>query len=206
MELPSGCKGSRYRYVLQIRRSIGACEKFHGAVIDHVGHEHTRVFRECAALGHELTVLGDQIINSRIQAKAAIVFDWDNWWAVELSSGPSRDLNYFDEVSKYYQAFYEQNIQVDMIGVDDPIDQYSLVVAPVLYMTKDGFAQKIEDYTAEGGTFVTTFFSGIVDEHDLVITGGYPGQLRKVLGIWVEEIDALPPDKPMKSLYRKTAG
>lgn len=177
----------------QIRRSIGACEKFHGAVIDHVGHEHTRVFRECAVLGHELTVLGDQIINSRIQAKAAIVFDWDNWWAVELSSGPSRDLNYFDEVSKYYQAFYEQNIQVDMIGVDDPIDQYSLVIAPVLYMTKDGFAQKIEEYTAEGGTFVTTFFSGIVDEHDLVITGGYPGQLRKVLGIWVEEIDALPP-------------
>jgi len=177
----------------QIRRSIGACEKFHGALIDHVGHEHTRVFRECEELGHELTELGDRIVDSRIQAKAAIVFDWDNWWAVELSSGPSRDLNYFDEVCKYYQAFYEQNIQVDMIGVDDPLDQYSLVIAPVLYMTKKGYAQKIEDFTAAGGTFVTTFFSGIVDEHDLVITGGYPGQLRKVLGIWVEEIDALPP-------------
>ena len=34
----------------QMRRSIGACEKYHGAVIDHVGNENTRVFREITAL------------------------------------------------------------------------------------------------------------------------------------------------------------
>ena len=179
----------------QIRRSIGACEKYHGAVIDHVGHEHTRVFKECAELGNELVQLSDNIIDSRIEAKVAIVFDWDNWWAVELSSGPSRDLKYYDEVWKYYHAFYQQNIAVDMIGVDEPLDNYSVVIAPVLYMTKSGYAEKIEAFVETGGTFLTTFFSGIVDEHDLVITGGYPGDLRNVLGIWVEEIDALPPGK-----------
>jgi beta-galactosidase len=45
----------------QLRRSIGACEKYHGAVIEHVGHEHTRVFRECAELGRELNVLGESL-------------------------------------------------------------------------------------------------------------------------------------------------
>lgn len=40
---------------------------------------------------------------------------------------------------------------------------------------------------------MTTFFSGIADEYDLIITGGYPGKLRDILGIWVEECDALPP-------------
>lgn len=35
----------------QMRRSIGACEKYHGALMDHAGHEHTRVFREMQALG-----------------------------------------------------------------------------------------------------------------------------------------------------------
>ncbi|MEK3887181.1 beta-galactosidase [Bacillus sp. FSL K6-3431] len=179
----------------QIRRSIGACEKYHGAVIDHVGHEHTRVFREVATLGKELTLLKDKVVDARTNAKVAIIFDWDNWWAVELSSGPSRDLKYYDEVWKYYQAFYEQNISVDIISVEDPIDGYSVVVAPVLYMTKTGHAKRIEEFVEGGGTFVTTFFSGIVNEHDLVITGGYPGELRKLLGIWVEEIDALPPGK-----------
>jgi len=179
----------------QIRRSIGACEKFHGAVIDHVGHEHTRVFQECAQLGRELTQLGDLLVDAIVPAKVAIVFDWDNWWALELSSGPSRDLKYIDEVWKYYHAFYTQNVPVDLISVKDSVNHYSIVIAPVLYMTKKGFAEKIEKFTESGGTFVTTFFSGIVDEHDLVITGGYPGELRRLLGIWVEETDALPPGK-----------
>ena len=38
----------------QLRRSVGACEKFHGAVIAHAGTENTRVFREVAQLGKEL--------------------------------------------------------------------------------------------------------------------------------------------------------
>ncbi|MER2003117.1 MAG: beta-galactosidase, partial [Enterococcus casseliflavus] len=52
----------------QLRRSIGACEKFHGAVIEHVGHEDTRVFRETAALGAELAQLSD-IIGTQTQAQ-----------------------------------------------------------------------------------------------------------------------------------------
>ncbi len=73
----------------QLRRSRGATEKYHGAVIEHVGHEHTRVFRESAQLGQELVKLGDQIIGSRVNARVAIVFDWENRWAIQLSSGPS---------------------------------------------------------------------------------------------------------------------
>jgi beta-galactosidase len=42
-----------------------------------------------------------------------------------------------------------------------------------------------------GGTFVATYWSGIVDENDLCFLGGFPGPLREVLGIWAEEIDAL---------------
>ncbi|MGO4545666.1 beta-galactosidase [Paenibacillus sp. 2TAB23] len=190
----------------QLRRSIGACEKYHGAVIDHVGHEHTRVFRECAELGRELTQLQDKLLDSRIDAKAAIVFDWENRWAVELSSGPSIALKYVDEVHKYYDALFELNVQTDMISVEEQLDQYDLVIAPVMYMIKPGFAEKVEAFVARGGTFITTFFSGIVNENDLVTTGGYPGKLRKVLGIWAEEIDALLPGQQNQIVMKKVDG
>jgi beta-galactosidase len=190
----------------QLRRSIGACEKYHGAVIEHVGHEHTRVFRECAELGKELQVLGDTLLDSRVDARVGIVFDWDNWWAIEYSSGPTMDLKYLKEVQKYYDAFFDQNIQVDMIGVDSDLTQYDLIIAPVLYMVKQGFAKRLEEFAANGGTFVTTFFSGIVNECDLVTMGGYPGELRKLLGIWVEEIDALQPDMSNKIVMDGTVG
>ncbi|GFP75692.1 beta-galactosidase [Clostridium fungisolvens] len=177
----------------QLRRSIGACEKYHGAVIEHVGHENTRVFRECTKLGEELNALKDKIIDSRIEAKVAIVFDWENWWAVELSSGPTIELNYIKQIEKYYKAFHDKNIAIDFVKSEADFSKYDVVIAPLLYMVKKGVADNIENFVENGGTFITTFFSGIVNENDLVTLGGYPGELRKVLGIWVEEIDALFP-------------
>ena len=176
----------------QMRRSIGACEKYHGAVIDHVGNENTRVFREIAKLGEELKQLGSKTLGSTMDSKVAVVVDWDNWWALEYSAGPSCDLKYLDEVFGYYRALEEQNYSVDLIGVNDDLSKYEVVIAPILYMTKGSYDETVREYVKNGGTFITTFFSGIVDEHDLVITGGYPGHLRDILGIWVEEIDALP--------------
>lgn len=176
----------------QMRRSIGACEKYHGAIIDHVGNENTRVFREAKELGQELEALGDKTLGSREKAKAAVLFDWDNWWAVEYSAGPSCLLKYKDEVQNYYTALHDENIMTDIIGMEDDFSAYKVIFAPVLYMVKPGVDDKIRAFVKAGGTFVTTFFSGYVDEHDLVTTGGYPGKLRDVLGIWVEESDALP--------------
>lgn len=176
----------------QMRRSIGACEKYHGAVIDHVGTENTRVFREIAALGEELEGIGSEILGSRTSAKTAIVFDWDNWWAAEYSAGPSRLINYCSEITAYYKALSEQNISVDFVSVEEDLSSYKLVIAPLLYMCKDGFDEKVREYVKNGGRFLTTFFSGYVEDHDLVILGGYPGRLKDILGIWVEESDALP--------------
>lgn len=190
----------------QLRRSVGACEKYHGAVIEHVGHENTRVFRETAQLGQELGQLSDRLLDSRLPAKVAIIYDWENRWAIELSSGPTIALDYLHEVHKYYDALFQMNIQTDMISVEEDLSKYDLVIAPVLYMVKPGFAAKAEAFVSNGGTFVTTFFSGIVNENDIVRTGGYPGELRSLLGIWAEEIDALYPDQSNQIVMNQTVG
>lgn len=189
----------------QLRRSRGACEKYHGAVIEHSGRMDTRVFREVAELGHELQILGDTLIDSRIDARVGILFDWDNWWAVEFSSGPSQDLSYLEQVQRYYNAFHKKHIQVDMLHMDSDFSNYDVIVAPVLYMVKPGVADRLKAFVESGGTFVTTFFSGIVDENDTVVEGGYPGELRDLLGIWVEEIDALLPDTSNRIVTREAA-
>lgn len=179
----------------QLRRSIGGCEKFHGAVIAHAGTENTRVFREVSQLGAELEKLGDMILGSRNEAQVGIVFDWDNYWALEYASGPSVDLSYVNQIHMYYQYFYDRNIAVDMIPFDVDFQKYKMVVAPVLYMVKEGMAEKLEAFAQNGGTLVITYMSGIVGQSDNVHPGGYPGPLRKLAGVWVEEIDALAPEQ-----------
>lgn len=185
----------------QMRQSIGACEKYHGGLIGHRNNEHTRVFSEMTALGAELEKIGNQTLGGRTPAQAAIVFDWSNWWATQLSAGPSILINYLEEIKTWYQYFWNNNIPVDIIGTEDSLSPYKIVVAPMLYMCPDSFAQRISDWTSAGGAFLTSYFSGYVDEHDLVVMGGYPGFLKKLLGIWVEESDALPPQKTNSFLF-----
>ena len=179
----------------QLRQSIGGQEKFHGAVISHAGHENTRTFRECAGIGEELGKIGDAFIGGRTKAQVGFLFDWNNWWALELSSGPNKDMDYLNTVSKYYKAFYEKNIPMDILSVDADLESYKIIVAPMLYMMKEGVAERIEEFVKKGGTFITTTMSGLVDENDRCIFGEYPGPLKEVLGIWVEETDALYPEE-----------
>ncbi len=185
----------------QLRRSVGGCEKFHGAVIAHVGSENTRVFRETAKLGKELESFGDKTLGSKNPSKVGIIFDWDNYWALEYTSGPSEDLKYVDQIHQYYEFFYKRNISVDMIPVDADFSRYDIIAAPVLYMIKDGMKEALENFVKNGGTLITTFMSGIVGQSDNVYLGGYPGPLREMAGIWVEEIDALAPEQKNSAVF-----
>lgn len=179
----------------QLRRSVGGCEKFHGAVIEHAGTDNTRVFKEVSGLGAELQALSDEFPGADNPADVGIIFDWDNYWAFEYSNGHHRDLRYADQIWQYYRYFYEKNIMVDMIPLDADFSKYKVVVAPLLYMVKEGVQQRLEDYVEQGGTFITGFLSGIVDQSDNVHLGGYPGPLRRLTGIWVEETDVLAPEQ-----------
>ena len=185
----------------QMRRSIGSCEKYHGAVIDHAGHENTRVFREISQLGKELETIGPEVFGLKTKSDIAIMMDWENWWAVEYSAGPSCELKYLKEFRRYYETLRNMNYNVDIVSPSDDLSGYKLVVAPLLYMVKFDDDENIRNYVKNGGNFLTTFFSGIVQENDLVITGGYPGRLRDILGIWVEEQDALPPNTKNHFVY-----
>ena len=179
----------------QLRRSVGGCEKFHGAVIAHVGTENTRVFREVKQLGEELEQLSPLLPGAANSAEVGIIFDWDNYWAFEYTSGPNVDLLYVDQIHQYYKYFYDRNIAVNMIPVDADFSRYKVIVAPVLYMIKPGMKEALEAFVANGGVLITTYMSGIVGETDNVYLGGYPGPLRALAGIWSEEIDALAPEQ-----------
>lgn len=175
----------------QFRRARGGPEKMHGAIVDHVGHEHTRVFGEVQALGAELETLGDALLDSRQTARVGLLFDWENWWAIDYSVGPTRDLDYVATCKKYYQTLWNANIAADVIRPEAALEGYEIVIAPMLYMLRPGVAEHLTEYVRQGGTLVVTFFSGIVDQNDLATQSGYPGELRQLLGVWVEEHDPM---------------
>ena len=175
----------------QWRKSRGGSEKFHGAVVDVTGGENTRVFRDVAAVGEAIAKL-DDVIGAGVPADVAILYDWENAWAIEDAQGPRRsNKDYLPTCLAHYRPFWTRGVSADIINEDCDFSKYRLLVAPMLYMVRPGVAGRIEEFVKLGGTFVATYWSGIADENDLCFLGGFPGPLRKVLGIWSEEIDAL---------------
>jgi beta-galactosidase len=186
----------------QWRQSKAGAEKFHSAVVTHEGSEHARIFRQVAQVGAELKQLASEVAGSRITAQVAILMDWHNWWAVEYQPGPSNRLHYFEQLTSYYRPFHQLNVAIDIVEPTCDLNSYRLVIAPLLYMLRPGVAKNLEQFVAQGGTLLTTFFSGIADEKDHVTLGGYPAKLREVLGIHVEEFDPWTPEMTNKIVIK----
>jgi beta-galactosidase len=186
------CGSDTVQY-FQWRKSRGGCEKFHGAVVDHCGEEsvNTRVFKEVAQLGKILSGL-DDVVGMTTKAQVAILYDWENRWAIDDTAGPRNQKKEYDYTCvEHYRPFWSAGVPCDVVNEDSDFSGYKLLIAPMLYMVRPGVAEKIEKFVAAGGTFVATYLSGIADATDLCFLTGFPGPLRKVLGVWAEEIDAL---------------
>ncbi|MEU6404295.1 beta-galactosidase [Streptomyces sp. NPDC046985] len=169
----------------QWRQSRAGAEKWHSAMLPHAGTD-SRVWREVRSLGADLAALGE-VAGTRVQAETALLFDWHNWWALELEARPSEQMRYLDAVRDWYEALWTSNITCDVVAPGADLTRYKAVFAPNLYLLTDEDAANLERYVRGGGHLAVGCFSGVVDAHDRVRLGGYPGALSDVLGLRVDE-------------------
>lgn len=197
--------GSNSALYFQIRQSRGSSEKFHGAVIDHYGGNDTRVFGEVKRVGEDLENL-QELIDTQVKSEVAVIYDWENRWAVEGSEGPrNKGLFYKETVEKSYYAFRKQGLNVDVIDMEQALDDYKIVAAPMVYMFRAGFEEKVRSFVEKGGTFIMTYWSGIVDENDRCHLGGTPHGLMDVMGLRFTEIDGLYDNEKNHFIPQSTA-
>lgn len=183
--------GSDSVLYFQMRQSRGASEKFHGAVIDHYGGDDTRVFREVTKVGETLAQM-QELSGAICSPKVAVIYDTENRWALEDAAGPrNQGLFYKETVEKSYRAFRRLGLDVDVIDETQGLSDYQIVAAPVVYLQREGWVEKVRQFVAGGGTFLATYWSGIVDETDLCFLGGTPHGLLDVMGLRSMEIDGL---------------
>lgn len=183
--------GSDSVLYFQLHQSQGDSEKFHGAVIDHYGGEDTRVFKEVTEVGEALEAL-KEVCGSQMKSPAAVLYDRENNWAIQDAQGPrNENMFYTEAVQKQYRALREQGLNVDVISMEHELSGYKIVAAPMAYMFKDGYEEKLRAYAENGGTLVITYWTGLVDGTDKCFLGGTPYGLMEAAGLRTTEIDAL---------------
>jgi beta-galactosidase len=186
-----GAEGTCY---FQWRAGRGGLEKLHGAVVDGRSGSDTRVFQVVAEHSRELAGLTGVLGTEPTPAKIAILFDWESRWAFDLTDGVAKvDDAVISRTLDHYLPFWERGIPVDVVRSDADLSPYTMVITPQLWMLREGVAESFKEFVNQGGTLVSTHYTGWVDSNNKLLQGGYPGNgLMALFGIWNEETDWLP--------------
>ena len=187
------CGSDTVQY-FQWRKGRGSFEQYHGAVVDHLGTDDTRVFREVEEVGELLKKIAPAA-GTIVRTRAALLFDWDNRWAIQDVKALSQSKKKYEETCiDIWREFLKLGIDMDVVGSDEDLDCYDLVVAPMLYLLQPGTAQNLKAFVERGGQLMATYFTGYVDADQLCYLGGFPGDgLKELFGVISEEIDTLYP-------------
>ncbi|MEK9908235.1 MAG: beta-galactosidase, partial [Aquiluna sp.] len=163
---------------------------FQSALVPHAG-EDTRVYREIAELGAWLKENPEVANHPTDRAQVAMIYDYEQFWALMQANLPTQDLSYAETVAKWYRALWELGIRVDFLPADASkadLSAYKLVLMPMVHMLSEAEEQAYHDYVADGGNLVVSYFSNISDRTLRVKLGGYGGKLvRELAGVYVEE-------------------
>jgi beta-galactosidase len=189
LSLQAVARGGDSVLSFQWRAAATGAEKFHSGMLPHAGTD-SRVWREVVELGADLARLAP-VAGSPVPAEAALLFDWESWWALELDSHPSR-LHLGELLREFYRPLFAGGVNASFAHPEGDLSGYRLIVVPALYLVSDAGADNVRRFAAGGGTVVVSFFSGIVDPVDRIRLGGYPAPWRELLGLRVEEFAPLP--------------
>ncbi|WP_302147010.1 beta-galactosidase [uncultured Bifidobacterium sp.] len=181
----------------QWRQSKAGAEKFHSAMVPHTG-EDSAVFRDVCELGADLNALADNgLLGTKLaKSKVAVVFDYESEWASEHTATPTQKVHHVDEPLQWFRALADHGVTADVVPVRGAWDDYEMVVLPSVYLLSEETTRRVRDYVVNGGRLVVTYYTGISDEKDHVWLGGYPGSIRDVVGVRVEEFMPMGDDFP----------
>ena len=181
----------------QWRQSKAGAEKFHSAMVPHAG-EDSAVFRDVCELGADLNTLADNgLLGTKLaKSKVAVVFDYESEWATEHTATPTQKVHHVDEPLQWFRALADHGVTADVVPVRGAWDDYEMVVLPSVYLLSEETTRRVRDYVVGGGRLVVTYYTGISDERDHVWLGGYPGSIRDVVGVRVEEFMPMGDDFP----------
>jgi beta-galactosidase len=181
----------------QWRAARAGAEKFHSAMLPHAGTA-SPTWPEVTRLGTELQTLSE-LNASRVASAVAIAFSWPNWWALELGSKPSAEIQMLSQLRWMYRPLWEAAATADFVRPDEAgLSSYPLLLVPSLYLLTEAEANYICSFVRSGGTAVISFWTGIVNESEQVYLGSYGGPLRELFGGAVVDVAPLQPGETVE--------
>ncbi|MEF9991752.1 MAG: beta-galactosidase [Romboutsia sp.] len=133
----------------------------------------------------------EDILHSKIESKVALVYDYDSMASFRIQR-QSFLMDYKNEVYRLYRPFYENNVNIDVIPSDRKLDDYEVLLVPVMIVYKKEVQEKIRAFVKKGKTVILTFRNSAKDRYNNLTLGEFnPTNFTDFVGGYVEEIESL---------------
>ena len=182
--LASGSNSVMYWHWHSIHNAI---ESYWKGILSHNLKENA-TYREACTIGADFAKYGDHLKNLRKKADVAFLLSNESltglkWFAIHPY------LNYNDIVRWLYDAFYELNIECDVLSVNDAnlFSQYKILVTPALYSVSDTLVGHLKQYTENGGILLSTFKTAFSDPVLKIYPDDQPYGLTDVFGMTYDQ-------------------
>lgn len=140
-------------------------------------------YREAQTIGREFARIGDRLLNLTIHNEVAILVSNRAYAALEAFK-MFQGISYNDEVRRYYDALYRQNIGCDLIHPESPeLESYKMLIVPALYAAPDSLLERLNHFVKNGGHVIYGLRSGFADADVKVRAELQPGRIRDVCGV-----------------------
>ena len=182
--LASGSNSVMYWHWHSIHNAI---ESYWKGILSHNLKENA-TYREACTIGADFARYGDHLKNLRKKADVAFVLSNEALTGLQWF-GIHADLKYNDIVRWLYDAFYELNIECDVLSTEDTdlFSQYNVLVTPALYSVSDTLVNSLKDYVSHGGHLISTFKTAFSDPVLKIYSDDQPHGLTDVFGMTYDQ-------------------
>lgn len=169
--------------------TVGTEQYWHG-ILPHDGVPGRR-YGELKELTTKLAPVMDEFRGALAEADAAILFSYDQNWALEIQPHHP-DLDYEKHLMGYYRAFHDANVPVAFVSGKEELSKYKLLIAPLQFLDFPELREKLIEYARSGGRLVLSMRSGVKNADDVCLTEApLPGPYGELLGIEILDYDCL---------------
>ena len=178
-------------------------ENLWGGIMRHDGSLHPVASAAARMVGADLRKAAGVVARGEVASPVAFLRSQDSVWA--LARQPQQEnFSYDRHMLDYYRAGVRLGVNLDVIGPEDDLDRYRVLLMPAHYVMTRELADRLRRYATNGGCLLATFRSAVVDENVQVPGQEPPVWLDDVFGLrvaaWdVQEIERYgtrPTDRP----------
>lgn len=182
--LASGADSVMYWHWHSIHNAI---ESYWKGILSHNLRENA-TYREACTIGADFAKYGDHLKHLRKKSDVAFVLSNEALTGLKWFRAHA-NLSYNDIVRWLYDAFYELNIECDVLSTNDTdlFDQYKILVTPALYSISDTLVTVLRNYVEKGGHLISTFKTAFSDPSLKIYADDQPHGLTDVFGMTYDQ-------------------